>query len=61
MERLARFPRGTLMVSVLVNGATTIAILGFGAPTWLLLLSAIAAATISMGLDSRVAGRSGRR
>jgi len=54
MERLTRFPWGTLCLSAIFNGAAAIAIFGFGAPPWILLPVTLSGATLYMTMASHV-------
>lgn len=60
MERLTRFPWGTFGLSAIFTGLAAVAILGFGAPAWILLPVAWGGALLYGVVKSRVDQRLGR-
>lgn len=61
MERLTRFPWGTLSLSATLTGAAAVAIFAFGAPAWILLPVAWGGAVLYGAMTSWVDRRLGRR
>lgn len=61
MDRLTRFPWGTLGLSTALTGAAVVAIVAFGAPPWILLLVAWGGAVLYAATSSWVDRRLGRR
>jgi hypothetical protein len=61
MARFFKFPRGAIVLSTLVSATAAIAIIAFGAPPAIFILSSWAGATAYMELNSRINRRLGRR